>query len=86
MYKNCKNVIAFAINFLNRSLNKAVMDDETANLKETSTESRPFAQKTTKMLNFVSTNGPYPLVCMHFVDKFLNAHCGINWHFTFQKS
>ena len=58
------------------------MEVEVSNLKETSTESRSLAQKTTEILNFVSTNGPHPLVSMNVVDSFLDLHFGKNWHFT----
>ena len=53
MYKNCKNVNAFALKFLNRSLNKAVVEVEVASLNDTSTEKRPLAPKTTSQ--------PHPL-------------------------
>ena len=41
-----------------------------------------FYKKNTEMLNFVSTNGPHPLLCMDVVDSFLNRHFGKDWHFT----
>ena len=81
-YKNCKKVNAFALKFLNRSFNESVVEVEVSNLKQTSTESRSLLQKTTEMLNFVSTNGPHPLVSMNVVDSFLDLHFGKNWHFT----
>ena len=81
-YKNCKKVNAFALKFLNRSFNESVVEVEVSNLKQTSTENRSLLQKTTEMLNFVSTNGPHPLVSMNVVDSFLDLHFGKNWHFT----
>ena len=86
MNKHCKNVNAFALTFLNRSFNEAVVEVEVANLNDTSTERRPLAQKTTEMLNFISTNGPHPLVCMDLVDKVVNAYFGKNWHFIIHQS
>ena len=71
---------------MNRSLNEAVAEVEISNLDQTSTESRPLAQKTTEMLNFVSSNGPHPLVCMSLVDSFLDAKFGTDWHFTIHQS
>ena len=81
-YKSCQKVNNFALRFLNRSLNEAVVEVEVSNLKETSSDKRKLLQKNTEMLNFVSTNGPHPLVCMDVVDCFLTRHFGKNWHFT----
>ena len=82
MYMDCKKVNFFALKFLNRSFNEAVVEVEVSNLKQQSTESRSLLQKTTEMLNFVSTNGPHPLVSMNVVDSFLDLHFGKQWHFT----
>ena len=79
---DCKQVNFFALKFLNRSFNEAVVEVEVSNLKQQSTESRSLLQKTTEMLNFVSTNGPHPLVSMNVVDSFLDLHFGKQWHFT----
>ena len=81
-YKSCQQVNNFALRFLNRSLNEAVVEVEVSNLKETSSDKRKLLQKNTEMLNFVSTNGPHPLLCMDVVDSFLNRHFGKDWHFT----
>ena len=81
-YKDCKKVNAFALKFLNLSFNESVVEVEVSNLKQTSTESRSLAQRTTKMLNFVSTNGPHQLVSMSLVDSFLTTHFGKDWNFT----
>ena len=86
IYRHCKLVNGFALKFLNRSLNEAVVEVEVASLNETSTERRPLSTESTKMLNFISTNGPHPLVSMNLVHKFLNDHFGNNWHFTIHKS
>ena len=45
MYKNCKNVNAFALKLLNRSLNEAVVEVDVASLNATYTERRPLAKK-----------------------------------------
>ena len=82
MYMDCKKVNFFALKFLNRSFNEAVVEVEVSNLKQQSTESRSLLQKTTEMLNFVSTNGPHPLVSMNVVDSFLDLHFRKKWHFT----
>ena len=76
----------FALTFLNGSLNEAVVEVEVASLNETSTERRSLSQESTKMLNFISTNGPHPLVSMNLVQKFLDDNFGDNWHFTIHKS
>ena len=80
-YKHCKKVNAFALRFLNRSFNEAVVEFEVSNLKQTSTETRALKQRTTEMLNFISTNGPHPLVSMSLVDSFLSSYFGKDWHF-----
>ena len=41
-----------------------------------------FYKKNIEMLDFVSTNGPHPLLCMDVVDSFLNRHFRKDWHFT----
>ena len=71
---------------MNRSFNEGIVEVEVSSLKETSAENRPLLQKTTEMLNFISTNGPHPLESMHVVDDFLDAHFGKNWHFTIHQS
>ena len=86
LYKNCKKLNAFAILFLNRSFNEAIVEVEVSSLKNISTERRPLLQKTTEMLDFISTNGPHPLVSMQLVDDFLDAHFGKDWHFTINQS
>ena len=73
---DCKQVNFFALKFLNRSFNEAVVEVEISNLKQQSTESRSLLQKTTEMLNFVSTNGPHPLVSMNVADSFIDLHFG----------
>ncbi|MCP3848896.1 MAG: hypothetical protein GY694_01470, partial [Gammaproteobacteria bacterium] len=75
-YMNCKKVNELALRFLNRSFNESVVEVEVSNLKQTSTEQRSLAQKTTEMLNFVSTNGPHPLVCVNIVDSFMDTYFG----------
>ena len=74
--------LPFALLFLNRSFNEGIVEVEVSSLKNVSTERRPLNQSTVEMLNFISTNGPHPLVAMNLVDDFLNAHFGKDWHFT----
>ena len=85
-FKHCKKLIAFALSFLNRSFNESIVEVEVSSLNKISTEDRPLQQKTTEMLNFVSTNGPHPLLSVSLVDDFLDAHFGKNWHFTTNQS
>ena len=74
--------LPFALLFLNCSFNEGIVEVEVSSLKNVSTERRPLNQSTVEMLNFISTNGPRPLVAMNLVDDFLNAHFGKDWHFT----
>ena len=85
-YKHCKKFNAFPLLFLNRSFNDTVIEVEVSSLKNISTEKRPLKTKSTEMLNFISTNGPHPLVSMNLVDDFLNAHFRKNWHFIINQS
>ena len=85
-YKSCQKVNNFALRFLNRSLNDAVVEVEVSNLKETSSDKRKLLQKNTEMLNFVSTNGPHPLVCMDVVDCFLTISPSAVTNILSQKS
>ena len=76
-YGNCKQINAFALWFLNRSLNECVVDVEVKSLNNTSTDNRPLdKKKTTQMLNFIASSGPHPLVAMDLVDGFLDTHFG----------
>ena len=54
-YKHCKKINALELRFLNHSFNQAVV--EVSNLKQTFTETQALKQRTTEMLNFISTNG-----------------------------
>ena len=45
MYMDCKKVNFFALKFLNRSFNEAVVEVEVSNLKQQSTESRSLLKK-----------------------------------------
>ena len=57
MYMDCKKVNFFALKFLNRSFNEAVVEVEVSNLKQQSTESRSLLQqKTTDCVNQWATS------------------------------
>ena len=45
MYMDCKKVNFFALKFLDRSFNEAVVEVEVSNLKQQSTESRSLLKK-----------------------------------------
>ena len=85
-FKDTKKFNAFALLFLTRSFNEGIVEVEVSSLKNVATERRPLNQSTVEMLNFISTNGPHPLVAMNLVDDFLNAHFGKDWHFTINQS
>ena len=53
---DCKQVNLFALKFLNRSFNEAVVEVEVSNLKQQSTESRSLLQKTTDCVNQWATS------------------------------
>ena len=52
---DCKQVNFFALKFLNRSFNEAVVEVEVSNLKQ-STESRSLLKKTTDCVNQWATS------------------------------
>ena len=49
MYRHCKCVNGFALTFLNRLLNEALVEVEVASPNESTTERRPLLQESTKM-------------------------------------
>ena len=51
---DCKQVNLFALKFLNRSFNEAVVEVEVSNLKQQSTESRSLLQKKTTTTDCVN--------------------------------
>ena len=69
-FKNCKKFNAYALKFLNRSFNEGIVEVEVSSLNKISSESRPLQQQTTDKLNFISTNGPHPLVSSGLVENF----------------
>ena len=81
-YENCKFINYFALQFLNRSFNECVVECEVSNFENIQTSSRHLTDKNAEMLNFISSNGPHPLVSQRLVDDFLTNHFGKNWHFT----
>ena len=72
MYMDCKKVNFFALKFLDRSFNEAVVEVEVSNLKRQSTESRSLSKKQL----IVSTNEPHPLISMNVADSFHDLHFG----------
>ena len=72
---------AFALQLINRSANEGIVEVEVKSIKEISSEKRPLQNKTSEQLNFISTNGPHPLVASELVRDSLNAYFGKDWHF-----
>ena len=63
-FKNYKQFINFALKFLNR-----IMAVEVSNLEDINSKKRPLEHKNVEMLNFISSNGPDPLLSMGLVDS-----------------
>ena len=60
IYRHCKLVNGFALKFLNRSLNEAVVEVKVASLNETSTERRPLSTESTKNVELHLNKWPPP--------------------------
>ena len=85
-YEHTKYFNAYVLKFLNRSFNETVVESEVSSLENVENQKRPLNSKTTNMLNFISTNGPHPLVSLPLVKDFLDSYFGKEWHFTLNNS
>ena len=85
-YRNCKYVNHFSLKFLNRSFNECIVESEVSSIESIQTKGRPLKQENVDKLNFISTNGPHPLMAMSLVTDFMTNHFGSNWHFTLNES
>ena len=47
---------------------------------------RPLNDLNAEKLNFISSNGPHPLVSMGLVEDTLSNYFGKDWHFTLSQS
>ena len=54
-------------------------------LKEECKE-RPLTLENASKLNFISTNGPHPLLSLPLVENMLDSHFGNKWHFILNDS
>ena len=81
-YQHCKHFLAFAVKFLNRSFNETIVESEVSCLENIEGKKRPLKHENSVKLNFISTNGPHPLVNLPLVRDFLTAYVGKDWHFT----
>ena len=77
---------AFAVRFINRTFNETIIDSEVSSLEDIETKKRPLKHENSVKLNFISTNGPHPLVSLPLVKDVLNTYFGRDWHFTLAKS
>ena len=89
-YVYCKYFITFAVKFLNRSFNEAIVESELSSLEDVEVRKHPLDHKTSVKLNFISTNCRHPLVSLPctfqkrlalytfkykwFVSKVVNRH------------
>ena len=86
LYTDCKYFIGFAVKFINRSLNETIVGCEVSSLEDIEGIKRPLKHANSVKLNFISTNGPHPLVSLPLVKDFLTAYFGKDWHFTLANS
>ena len=54
---------------------------EVKSIKDISTSKRPLQNITTERLNFISTNGPHPLVSENLIKDSLDSYFGKDRHF-----
>ena len=66
----------FVLRSLNRSFNECVIESEVSCIENISTSSRHLKDENVEKLNFISTNGPHPLVSLNLVDDMLTNHFG----------
>ena len=50
------------------------------------TNEHPLHDKNAEMLNFISSNGPDPLMSMKVVEDMMSKRFGKDWHFTLANS
>ena len=72
--------------FFTRSFNECVVETEVSNVEGILTSERPLHDKNAEMLNFVSSNGPDPLMSMKVVEDMMSKRFGKDWHFTLANS
>ena len=75
-YNNCQNFIAYAFRFLNRTFNETIVESEVSPLEDIENKKTPLKHDTSVKLNFITTNGPHPLVSLPLVKDFSNVHFG----------
>ena len=73
-YNNCKFVNNYVLMFLNRSFNECIVESEVSSVEDISTSSRHLKDENVEKLNFISSNGPHPVVSMRLVDDMLTNH------------
>ena len=84
-FSNCQHFINLAISFLNRSFNETVVESEVSSLEDVEMRKRPLKHETGVRLNFISSNGPYPLASLPLVKDFLTAYFGKDWQFSLKQ-
>ena len=58
------------------------MEAEVSNVEGIQTSARPLKDDNAVKLNFISSNGPHPLMSTKVVEEMLTRHFGEDWHFT----
>ena len=62
------------------------MESEVSIVEAVQCSERPLKDENADKLNFISSNGPDPLMSKSLVEEMLNRHFGKDWHFTLQDS
>ena len=58
------------------------MEAEVSNVEGIQTSARPLKDDNAVKLNFISSNGPHPLMSTKVVEEMLTRHFGEDGHFT----
>ena len=67
-------------------MNEGTAEVEVSSVEQIESEGRPLTHENASKLNFISTNGPHPLLSLPLVKDMLNSHFGKDWHFSLHDS
>ena len=86
-FKTCKFINHYyaLLQLLTRSFN-CVVETEVSKVEGIQTSDRPLKDENAEKLNFISFNGPHPLMSTKIVEEMLTRHFGEDWHFTLANS
>ena len=63
-----------------------MVESEVSSLEDIQNSSRHLKDENAEKLNFISSNGPHPLVSSSLVNDMLTNYFGSDWHFVLARS